>query len=196
METGDSSLLDPYIPRPDARERFGTTVRAPARIVMDIASRFDMQSVPAVKAIFWLREKFLGATPAAPRIPRGILEETRALGWGLLAEQPGRFVVCGAACQPWLADVRFMAIPAAEFARYAKPDRVKIAWTLEAEELEPALTRFSQETRAVATDEGARRKFSRYWRWARFGIISIRLLMLPAVRKEAERRWAAESRQA
>jgi hypothetical protein len=31
----------------------------------------------------------------------------------------------------------------------------------------------------------------RYWRWARFGIIAIRLLLLPAIRREAERRWAA-----
>jgi hypothetical protein len=69
---------------------------------------------------------------------------------------------------------------------------VKIAWTLEATELGPALTRFAQETRVVATDEPARILFRRYWRWARFGIISIRLLMLPAVRREAERRWSAQ----
>jgi hypothetical protein len=192
MVNGHSSLLDPFIPDPDVRERFGTTVRAPARIVMEVASGFDMQSVPAVKAIFWLREKLMGAGRSERRVPQGILDETRALGWGLLAEQPGRFVVCGAACRPWLANVKFVAVPAASFAGYAEPDRVKIAWTLEAEELGSALTRLSQETRALATDEEARRKFTRYWRWARFGIIAIRLLMLPAVRREAERRWAAE----
>ena len=31
----------------------------------------------------------------------------------------------------------------------------------------------------------------RYWRWARFGIIAIRLLLLPAIRRAAEREWAA-----
>jgi hypothetical protein len=67
---------------------------------------------------------------------------------------------------------------------------VKIAWTLEAEPVGPATTRFAQETRVVATDEQARMKFLRYWRWARFGIVAIRLLMLPAVRRAAERRWA------
>jgi hypothetical protein len=41
----------------------------------------------------------------------------------------------------------------------------------------------------VATDAQALRKFRRYWRWARFGIIAIRVLMLPAVRRAAERRW-------
>jgi hypothetical protein len=41
----------------------------------------------------------------------------------------------------------------------------------------------------VATDAPARARFRRYWRWARFGIVAIRLLLLPAVRREAERRW-------
>jgi hypothetical protein len=41
----------------------------------------------------------------------------------------------------------------------------------------------------VATDAPARARFRRYWRWARFGIVSIRLLLLPAVRRAAERQW-------
>ncbi|MGE5337846.1 MAG: hypothetical protein ACM3PU_08450 [Gemmatimonadota bacterium] len=188
----ESNPLDRFIPNPDERERFEITIRAPAAVVMRVATQFDMQSVPVVKAIFWLRERLMGAGRSAPRRPQGILEETQSLGWGLLAEQVGRLVVCGAACQPWLADVKFSAIAPSEFAAYAVPDRVKIAWTLEAEEIAPETTRFAQETRAVATDAPAQIKFRRYWRWARFGIIAIRLLMLPAVRRAAEQRWAAE----
>jgi hypothetical protein len=41
----------------------------------------------------------------------------------------------------------------------------------------------------VATDEPARTRFRRYWRWARFGIVAIRLLLLPAVRDAAVRTW-------
>ena len=126
---------------------------------------------------------------SARRKPQGIVEETRALGWGVLDEQPGTFVICGAACQPWLANVTFAPVPPADFAAYAKPGQVKIAWTLEADPLGPDTTQFAQETRVVATDEHARTQFRRYWRWARFGIISIRLLMIPALRREAERRW-------
>jgi hypothetical protein len=186
------ALLDRYIPAPDIRERFETTIRAPADVVMRVAAEFDMQSVPAVKAIVRLREALLGAGDRPPRVPQGILDETRSLGWGLLDEQPGRFVVCGATCRPWLGDVRFSAIPAEEFECFAEPDQVKIAWTLEAEELAAEVTRFAQETRAAATDLHARTKFRRYWRWARFGIIAIRLLLLPEIRRAAERRWAVE----
>jgi hypothetical protein len=53
----------------------------------------------------------------------------------------------------------------------------------------------AQETRAAATDETARTSFLRYWRWARFGIVSIRRLLLPAIRRAAEARWAVEQDQ-
>ena len=128
----------------------------------------------------------MGATPGPERPRRGLLAETRALGWETLVEQPG-LAVCGAACQPWRADAVFTPIAAERFAAYAEPNQVKIAWTLEADSLGPTMTRFSHETRAVATDAQARISFHRYWRWASFGIIGIRLLLLPAVRRAAER---------
>jgi len=190
-----SSPLDAFIPRPDVRERFATDIRAPADLVMEVACGFDMQSLPLVKVIFWLRERVMVGASPAPRRPQGILEETQALGWGRLAEQPGTLVVCGARCQPWLPKVRFFAIAPGDFEAWAEPGQVKIAWTLEATELGPELTRFAQETRAFATDEDARTEFRRYWRWARFGIIAIRVLMLPAIRRAAERRWAAARKQ-
>jgi len=188
----EPALLDRFIPTPDIRERFEITIHAPSAVVMQVATTFDMQSVRAVKATFWLRDTLLGAKNQSRRTPQGILEETRNLGWGVLDEQPGRFVVCGARCQPWLADVRFSAVSPGQFASYSEPDQVKIAWTMEAEEIAQDVTRFAQETRAVATDMDARKKFLRYWRWARFGIIAIRLFMLPAVRRRAERQWALE----
>lgn len=186
------SPLDRFIPQPDVRERFEISIRAPAGLVMEVASNFDMQSLPLVRAIFWLREKVLRSGRHGPRRPQGLLDEMQALGWGRLAEQRDRLVVCGARCQPWLANVTFTALSADDFKAYAEPGQVKIAWTLETEERAPALTRFVQETRAAATDETARRRFRSYWRWARFGIIAIRLLLMPAIRRTAEQRWAVE----
>ena len=190
--SADADPLDRFILRPDVRERFEVTIRAPAGIVMAEARNFDMQSPRLVRTVFRLRERLMGASPSAPRQAQGLLAETRSLGWGLLAEEPDRLVICGAACQPWLADVKFTAISPERFAEFAGPEQVKIAWTLEAEPLAQTITRFAQETRVVATDALARARFRRYWRWARFGIIGIRLLLLPAVRRAAERRWAGD----
>ncbi len=186
--------LDRFIARPDICERFEVIVDAPADVVMQVATEFDLQSVPLVRAIFTLRERLMGARSSARRRPQGLMAEMRSLGWGLLAEVPGRLIVGGATCQPWLADVKFTPIAPERFAAYAQPDQVNIVWTLEAEPLGPATTRFAQETRAVATDEAARSKFRRYWRWARFGIVAIRLLLMPAVRRAAQRRWTAGQR--
>ncbi|SRR6266545_3673230 len=187
-----AAVLDGFIPAPDIRERHAILVRAPAELVFDVARHFDMTSLPLVRATFWLRAKLMGAHGSGTAYPPiADVGSLLRMGWGLLTEEPGRFVVAGAVCQPWRADVLFTPIEAAQFARYAEPDGVKIAWTLEAEPLGPARTRFVSETRAVATDAAARIKFRRYWRWARFGIVGIRWLLLPAIRRAAQRRWQA-----
>lgn len=188
-----TAALDPFLPEPDVRERFAVEIHAPAALVMEVARNFDLQSLPLVKLIFRLRERLMGVR-SAPRIPQGLLAETRGLGWGTLVHEPDRLLVCGARCQPWLGEVTFAPIPAGEFAGYREPGQVKIGWTLEAEALGPARTRFSHETRVTATDPESRRRFARYWRWARVGIIGIRLLLLPAIRRQAVQRWRQERR--
>lgn len=185
------SALDAFLPAPLVRERFEHTVRAPADLVMRTAYDYDLQSIWLIRAIISTRKFILRGAPEAKRDkPIGLVEETRQLGWGTLVETPGRLLICGAGCQPWFGDVKFTAIPAEQFAAFAEPDQVKIVWSLETVEVAPHVTRLAHEVRAVATDGEARRKFLRYWRWSRFGIITIRLLLLPAIRRRAERDWA------
>jgi hypothetical protein len=184
-----SSTLDQFIPDPAVRGRHSTIVRAPAAFTLRTAFEFDMRSVPLVRAIFWLRAKILGAKGTGSSWSCGFREEMQRLGWGILVEEEGRWLVAGAVCQPWIADVVFTPIPAAEFAAFAEPDRVKIVWTLEAEALDETRCRFSTETRAVGTDPKARTKFRSYWRRFGIGIVAIRLLLMPAIRREAERRF-------
>jgi hypothetical protein len=183
-----SALIDRFIPRPETRERHATVVAAPADLVFDVARDMDLRSIPVIRAIFWLREKVFRSTPAT-RQPQGLVAETLALGWGELALRPQRELVMGAVTQPWQADVVFTAVPPDEFAAFAEPDLVKIAWTLEAEPIDATHTRYASETRVVSTSEWARRKFRRYWRFVGAGIVLIRWLALAAVRREAERRF-------
>lgn len=182
--TGTPSLLDEFIPRPDIRERHEIIIKAPAGVVYEIACSFDIQSIAMVRAIFWLRAKMLGAKAVARR-SQGLVADMLAMGWGRLAEEPGRYFVAGAACQPWNAEVKFSPIPADQFALFSEPDRVKIAWTLEVEDLGPALTRFVTETRAVATDHAAAIKFQSYWRRFGVGTVLIRRILLSALRRRA-----------
>jgi len=188
-----TGLLDRFIPNPDVRERHEIEVRAPAPLVLDTARSIDLESIPAVRAIIRMRERLLGAKTVGPGPRKGLVESTRELGWGTLSDEPGRWFVAGATCQPWLADVVFTPVPREQFADYAEPNRVKITWTLEVEPLASDRTRFASETRVIATDPAARRRFLGYWRWARVGILAIRWLLLPAVRRGAERRWRART---
>jgi hypothetical protein len=181
--------IDRLVPTTDIRRRHEIVVHAPAALVLETARNFDMFSIAPVRAIFWLRGKVLGAKDQPRRPARGPIEDALAMGWGLLEEQAGRFLVMGAVCQPWVADVVFTPLPPSGFAGASPADRVKIAWTLEAEALDESTTRFASETRAVATDDQARAKFRRYWRLFGAGIVLIRWMLLPAVRRRAEQRW-------
>jgi hypothetical protein len=160
--------------------------------VMRTAYDFDMQSIWLIRTIVNVRKFILGGTPEDRR-SMGLVEETRKLGWGTLIEVQNELLVCGAVCQPWFGDVKFTPIPSEQFALYAAPDQVKIVWSLESVALGPNDTLFVHEVRAVATDDDARRKFMSYWRWARFGIIAIRLLLLPAIRRKAEREFRSKN---
>lgn len=186
------SPLDPFVPVPDISERFARRIAAPAAMVMRTAYEIDMQSIWLIRTIIDLRKFILGGTPDE-RQPLGLVEETRKMGWGTLVEEPDYLLVCGAVCQPWIGDVEFTPIPAEIFAEYDSPDQVKIVWSLESLEIDTNVTEFVHEVRAVATDDNSRRKFLRYWRWARFGIVMIRWLLLPAIRRKAEREFKSHN---
>jgi hypothetical protein len=183
-------LLDQFIPNPEVDEYHQLTVDAPAPITFAAAKSMDLQASPIVKAIFWLRAApaMIRGEPFRPQGPRGILEETLALGFGVLAEVPDRELVVGTYTQPWHQQVTFHPLPAQEFAAFDQPGYVKIVYTLAAEPLGPNRSRFVTRTRVATTDPESRRRFRRYWAPMSAGIILIRYVSLPMVKREAERR--------
>ena len=182
------ALLDRFMPEYEVAERHHIRVDAPAAVTLDAASELDLQASPVVRSIFKAREVLLGATPdQAPR-PQGLLAAARSLGWGVLADVPGREVVLGAVAKPWEANVRFRALPPEQFAAFNEPGYVKIAWTIRADRISDTQSVFRTETRAIATDAAARSRFRRYWSFLSPGIIVIRWAMLGPVKKDAERR--------
>jgi hypothetical protein len=181
----DHSPAAPFIPRPDAYDLHEIVINAPADVVFNHAATVDVGSLPIVRAIFWLRSKVIGDTPVT-RKPQGIVAETLGLGWGVLAEEPRRVLVMGSATRPWEKNLTFRAIAPDAFVAFAEPNLVKIAWTLEAEPLGPARTRFLTETRAYATDVHARRRFTLYWIAFSVGIHFIRWNMLREIRRQSE----------
>jgi hypothetical protein len=183
-------LLDRFIPDPEVDEYHQVKVHAPAPVTLAVAKGMDFQASPIVKGIFWLRAvpSLLGGQPFRPEGSKGIVEETLGIGWGVLAEVPDREIVVGAYTQPWHEQVTFHSLPPEEFASFAEPGYVKIAWTLGAEPLGPDESLFVTRTRVVTTDPDARRRFRLYWAPMSAGIILIRYLGLLMIKREAERR--------
>jgi hypothetical protein len=181
-------LLDRFMPGYEVAERHHVRVMADAEMALAAATELDLRDSPVVSAIFKARELVLGAEPGRVRRPTGLVAEMTSLGWGVLAERPGREIVFGAVTQPWMADVVFRPLPPGEFERFAEPGYVKIAWTLRADPGGPASSIFRTETRVATTDAAARAKFR--WYWSRFspGIVLIRRVMLLQLKREAERR--------
>lgn len=183
-------LLDRFMPAYEVVERHHARIAAPATVTLAAAKDMDLLQSPVVRAIFEARELILGTHPDDRARPEGLLAALQSLGWGVLAESPGREVVVGAVTRPWEANVIFRPLPPHEFAAFREPGYVKIAWTLRADPIAASASVFRTETRAMATDPAARAMFRRYWSFLSPGIIVIRWISLGHLRTEAERRWS------
>jgi hypothetical protein len=185
--SGDE-LLDRFMPMFDVREHHQALVRAPAAVTYAVARELDFRRSPLIQGLFRARQLLMGGRSAPASTGGSFLDEVQALGWRVLAEEPGRELVMGAVTQPWVADVVFRGVPAEEFAAFEEPDYVKIAWTIGVAPRDDGSSVFRTETRAQATDPAARSRFRRYWTLVAPGIVLIRREMLRLVKREAERR--------
>ena len=181
-------LLDRFMPAYDVVERQHIRIAAPAAVTLAAAREMDLHRSPVVRSIIKAREVILRATPDDRPRPRGLLAEMQSLGWGVLADVPGRELVVGAATKPWEANVTFRALPPDQFATFTEPGYVKIAWTLRADPISATESIFRTETRVITTDPIARAKFRWYWSFFSPGIILIRWATLGPLKSEAERR--------
>jgi len=84
------SLLDSLMPACEVAERHRIRIAAPAEVTLSAACEMDLQQSAIISGIFRARELLFGSHPdGTPRLP-GFLAQMKALGWGLLAEVPGR----------------------------------------------------------------------------------------------------------
>ncbi|HET8625003.1 MAG TPA: hypothetical protein VFM14_15680 [Gemmatimonadales bacterium] len=182
-------LLDRFMPEYEVAERHELRVRAPADVTFLAARALDLDQSRVVRAIFAGRSLLMGTKTGPEKQPGPFLEKVLALGWGILAEVPGRKVVAAAVTKPWDADVVFESVEPDAFAAFDRPGYAKIVWTIEAEALDAATSLARTETRVITTDPESRERFRRYWAAVSPGVLLIRRQMLRLVRKNAERMW-------
>lgn len=175
------------MPEYEVAERHTIRVTAPAKITFDAATNFDLQNSKIINGLFRTRKFILGGQRSKPVLPQPLIPWAEALGWGVLAQIPGREVVMGSVTKPWEPNVVFRALPTGEFADFNKPGYVKIIWTLRADSVGATESIARTDTRVTTTDPGARAKFRLYWAFLSPGILLIRRVALAMIKKEAER---------
>jgi hypothetical protein len=181
-------LLEIFMPRYDVVERHHIAIDAPAAVTVACARNLDSSGACLSRVIFKARELAFGAE--AVELPAGgMVAVMQRIGWGILAEEPGREIVLGAVTRPWEANPVFRSVPAGDFAGFNEPGYVKIAVTLRADSVGDAASVFRTETRAVATDARARTLFRRYWAMVSPGVALIRVAMLKPIKAAAEREF-------
>jgi hypothetical protein len=190
---GKDSLLDRFIPEPEVVEHHQIAIDAPADLVMSTAKNLRVLDSPLIRAVFKMRELALGGTPDEREHPQALLAQMESIGWVVLSEKAGREIVLGCVTQPWMATPLFRSIPAPDYAAFAEPGYVKIAWTLRADPIDDHRSVFHTETRVSTTDAGARERFRNYWSFVAPGVELIRIAMLRPLKRAAESRARANA---
>jgi hypothetical protein len=190
----EDPLLDDFMPVYEIVERHRIRVNAPPDVVLKAARDLDLFGSPIVRSVFRTRELVSRAKRDTVTRQAGLIDLAMSLGWGVLAEAPGREIVMGAVTQPWKANVVFQSVSPDRFREFTTPGYVKIAWTVRADSLGEQNSIFRSETRAVATDARARARFRRYWTFISPGVWLIRRLMLRPVKRGAEHQFVLPAR--
>ena len=184
------SRLDELLPDFDLEETHTRSVGASPAVALAAVRAATPGEMRLVPFLYALRSAagLLGRGRGLPRandIPMwGQMLESS--GFVALVEEEDE-IVLGYAGQPWKlsggvpAGVR----SAADWERFAAPGYVKAAMNFRVEAAEGGAL-LTTETRVLATDESARRRFGRYWWVIRLGSGAIRRSWLRAAARRAE----------
>ena len=184
-------LLDQFLPAPEVAERHSIHVVAPAATTFAITCDFNLFGMPiAGQALFKGRARgsLSGRRTNRSALPArvGQVGPGGRLGGPRRTSRPRDRARSGHAT---VGSERQIPCNGTRkhFAAFDEPDYVKIAWTLRVDAVDEAHSIFRTETRVVATDASARRRFRRYWALLSPGIILIRWAALNPIRRDAER---------
>lgn len=178
-------LIDTYMPDPDRAEVHSTRVASSPATAMESARAVSTAEVPIAVALMALRSLpaiLARRRPPAPRVPA--LEAFQRMGFVVLEDTPSELVVGGIG-RFWRPSGDIRRVTAADFESFSEPGYAKTVFNFRVEP-DGHGSRLITETRIDGTDDGARRRFRRYWRLIHPGSALIRHAWLRAIRKRAE----------
>lgn len=158
------------------RERHETHVAAEPAVVGAAVRRLDLSRSTSVRILLALR--------GMPRRGGG-LDGLLRTGFVVLEDEPDRTLRLGLIGRFWMARGGLRRFRADEFDDFDEPGYAKAVWSFDWHPA-PGGTRLTTETTVHCTDEGARRRFGRYWRLVAPFSGWIRRRALAAIRADAE----------
>src|SRR5438477_4329762 len=184
---GERALLDKFVPACQFREVHEIRIRAPAEAVFQAVQAVTAREIRFFRLLTWLRsprltrtrENILAAPPDRP-----LLDVALQSGFLLLAEDPPRELVFGTLLCGRLP--RLSRPEPRDFAEFERPGFCKVAMNFRLRDEGGGWVRLTTETRVLALDAFARRRFAAYWRVISPGSAFIRRMWLDAVKRRAE----------
>src|SRR5918992_4729523 len=181
-----TALLDSFMPTYDAREYHEVPVASSPGQAYEAMRTVNMAKSPIVLGLVMIRGIPHFLTGKAFPSRELTIDSLNEIGFVQLAEESGVELVLGVVCRFWRLDSGLNPISAAEFASFDEAGYAKTVLNFKVLDRPGSSVLVSTETRIVATDDDARQKFLRYWRF--IGPFSgfIRTRFLAAIKRAAE----------
>jgi hypothetical protein len=162
------SALDRLIAAPRLVEIDRVDLSAPQARVWELVRHGDLARSPLIRALFAIRtlpSRLAGTVQSSRRICIDDLASSPAQpGFQVLLDDPPHEFAVGAIGKVWEADIPFVpVVDANEFAAFAQPGFVKVAWAIRVTTHGPNEAHLEIEVRVDGDDE-AWSKFRRYFR--------------------------------
>ena len=183
--------LDDFLPAYHFHEVHSIRVHAaPDRVfraVKAVTAR-EIRLLGLLLGIRSLPARLLGKSRPASGEDAPILNAMARSGFLLLAEEADGEMVLGTIGRFWkpAGNKPVKIADAQQFLAFEHPGYAKVAMNFRVEDEGPGSSKVSTETRILATDPAARRKFALYWSVIHTGSALIRRMWLRAVKKRAE----------
>lgn len=182
-------LIDEYLPAYDVTEQHYLDIQAPVEKIYAAAYELDMSRSRWIRGLFLLRglPAFLFSRQQRGHglglHMAGLLKS----GFVFLGEMPPQELVLGLVGKFWTTSGCPQRLDAAGFQNFTTPGFAKAVWNFSLERRAAQVTRLHTETRVLCLDAVSRRRFRFYWFFIRPFSGLVRMEILRALKRNAEK---------
>jgi hypothetical protein len=173
-------LIDKYLSDFHYNEIHSVSIVSDRFIISSLLENFDFRDSWIIRTLFWLRG-MPSSNISIKRLTEGSFIELERI--------QNAEIVVGLIGQFWKSNGNLQKFEPQEFITFNKPDFLKAVWNFKIVPQENNSCILSTETRVFCTDLNSKRRFSRYWFLVKPFSGLIRMEMLRAIKKSAERKY-------